>query len=124
MNKEEKLFWEVYKNKYLRNLIFHHIQCTEWVEYDEHQQIYENNRILFKDIKSLKWMSIKKQFKLLKYKLECNESIQIISSSCILEFFKSFNNNNNKNEKDLKKKEEQEKQEKLLKSVLVLFLKK
>ncbi|EGC40425.1 hypothetical protein DICPUDRAFT_23830, partial [Dictyostelium purpureum] len=73
----EILFYKVFHNKYLFNYIIKQIQITEWIEYEDTDQINLDNRKRFKDIVSLKWMIKNKQYQLLKCKLYANELIDI-----------------------------------------------
>lgn len=90
-NLKEILFWKVFHNKPLRNLIFYHIQITEWVEYTDPIQIKPNNRLKFKEITSLKFLLMNKLYKLLKCKLEHDEYIEIGVKSVSLLFEKIEN---------------------------------
>ncbi|EGC40473.1 hypothetical protein DICPUDRAFT_25175, partial [Dictyostelium purpureum] len=74
-NKNETLFYKVFHNKYLFNLIFYHIRATEWVKYSDIRRINNENRKKFKEITSLDWLLKNKEYQLLKCKLEAKEYI-------------------------------------------------
>ncbi|KAM9977781.1 hypothetical protein ACTFIR_011655 [Dictyostelium discoideum] len=64
----EKLFWKVFKNKYLISLIFENVKCMKLSFLDDNK-FYLGNRILFRFIRSLSWITKKRQWPLLKDKL-------------------------------------------------------
>ncbi|KAM9981895.1 hypothetical protein ACTFIY_004201 [Dictyostelium cf. discoideum] len=72
---EEVLFWKVFGNVYLLKLIFHHIHTTEWVVYEAYKKINVQNRWKFKDVYSLDWMILKKQYPLLINKIKFGDFI-------------------------------------------------
>ncbi|KAM9957709.1 hypothetical protein ACTFIW_012678 [Dictyostelium discoideum] len=82
----EKLFWKVFKNKYLISLIFENVKCMKLSFLDDNK-FYLGNRILFRFIRSLSWITKKRQWPLLKDKLLSNEFI-IIKRSSICRFLK------------------------------------
>ncbi|EGC35449.1 hypothetical protein DICPUDRAFT_24144, partial [Dictyostelium purpureum] len=71
----EKWFFKVFRDKYLLNKIFNFIHTYEWIMVDPHARIQYSNKKKFKDIDSLQWMLEKKQFPLIKCKLEAGEII-------------------------------------------------
>ncbi|KAK5577032.1 hypothetical protein RB653_001969 [Dictyostelium firmibasis] len=74
MEYNEILFWKVIHNKFIFNIIIGQISKIQ-LEYERINLYKIGNRIKFKEFQSLKQLISKKQFKLLKYKLECNEFI-------------------------------------------------
>ncbi|KAM9996140.1 hypothetical protein ACTFIY_002310 [Dictyostelium cf. discoideum] len=67
-NKNEILFWEVFKNQYLLKIIFYQIQNTEWEVIKDPFRINENNKIRLNDVNSLS--RLLKSFSLFKYKIK------------------------------------------------------
>ncbi|KAM9971985.1 hypothetical protein ACTFIW_011975 [Dictyostelium discoideum] len=82
MNNNEILFWKVFHNKYLFNLIFEIMENSELFNNNEiNFLLHEEKRIKFKYIYSLKWMIKNSQFQLLKSKLINNEYVYITNTS-------------------------------------------
>ncbi|EGC35582.1 hypothetical protein DICPUDRAFT_78740 [Dictyostelium purpureum] len=73
-----KLFYKVFHNKVLFNLIFYHIYTTDW---DDSAIFSDSNylksRIAFKNIRSVDWIIKKGLFMLLKCKLEAGEFLEM-----------------------------------------------
>ncbi|EGC29969.1 hypothetical protein DICPUDRAFT_158374 [Dictyostelium purpureum] len=74
--KTSELFYLVFHNKYLFNKIFHFIHSVELIKYNSINDIPEN-RIIFKNIKSVNFLLNKKLYHLLKCKLESDEYIHV-----------------------------------------------
>ncbi|EAL70002.1 hypothetical protein DDB_G0274219 [Dictyostelium discoideum AX4] len=74
MEYNEILFWKVFHNKFIFNIIIEQIS-NDQLEYERIELYKIGNRIKFKDIQSLKLIVSKKQFELLKCKLEHNDFI-------------------------------------------------
>ncbi|KAN0003375.1 hypothetical protein ACTFIZ_009517 [Dictyostelium cf. discoideum] len=74
MEYNEILFWKVFHNKFIFKIIIEQISNYQ-LEYERIELYKIGNRIKFKDIQSLKLMVSKKQFELLKCKLEHNDFI-------------------------------------------------
>ncbi|KAM9984599.1 hypothetical protein ACTFIY_009029 [Dictyostelium cf. discoideum] len=90
MNNNEILFWKVFHNKYLFNLIFDIMENSELFNSNEINFLLdEEERIKFKYIYSLKLMIKNNQFELLKSKLINNEYVYITNSS-IKHLFKLY----------------------------------
>ncbi|EAL72096.1 hypothetical protein DDB_G0269492 [Dictyostelium discoideum AX4] len=110
----EKLFWKIWRNIYLNNLIFENL-TEEPIEFTNILDFHFCNRIKFKYIKSLKWMIKRNQWALLKDKLiynnqqitfkNLNFAINLLLERCkdneysytILETFYLNNIDNNEN---------------------------
>ncbi|EAL66692.1 hypothetical protein DDB_G0281421 [Dictyostelium discoideum AX4] len=75
INKNEILFWKVYRNIYLKKQIFKQLESE--IYFKDYRMCNTKSRIKFKDIKSLKWMIDNCEFELLKRKIENKEFIQI-----------------------------------------------
>ncbi|KAN0044895.1 hypothetical protein ACTA71_006421 [Dictyostelium dimigraforme] len=74
MEYNEILFWKVFHNKFIFNNIIEQISNIQ-LEYERIDLYRVGNRIKFKEFQSLKVMVLKKQFQLLKCKLDNNESV-------------------------------------------------
>ncbi|KAN0018397.1 hypothetical protein ACTFIU_011013 [Dictyostelium citrinum] len=74
MDFNEILFWKVFHNKFIFNIIIDQISNHQ-LEYERIELYKIGNRIKFKEIQSLKFMVSKKQFELLKCKLKHNDFI-------------------------------------------------
>ncbi|KAM9980894.1 hypothetical protein ACTFIY_003201 [Dictyostelium cf. discoideum] len=74
MEHNEILFWKVFHNKFIFNIIIEQISNYQ-LEYERIELYKIGNRIKFKDMQSLKLMVSKKQFELLKCKLKNNDFI-------------------------------------------------
>ncbi|EGC33321.1 hypothetical protein DICPUDRAFT_36894, partial [Dictyostelium purpureum] len=72
----DQLFFKVFRNSYLRNLILSLIQNQNY--------LYLGNKRPFTEIKSLKWMIKQREYGLLVDKLESNQEIIIDYESVIL----------------------------------------
>ncbi|KAN0053230.1 hypothetical protein ACTA71_009679 [Dictyostelium dimigraforme] len=78
----EILFWKVFNNKYLFNLIFQHIRNFYNHSYtDLDGNCWFKKRKLFKNIYLFKWFIDNQQFKLLLYKLNNGEYIKVNKES-------------------------------------------
>ncbi|EGC28882.1 hypothetical protein DICPUDRAFT_100004 [Dictyostelium purpureum] len=73
--KTSELFYQVFHNKYLFNKIFHFIHSVDLIKYKSINN--HDNRIIFRNITSLKFLLNKKLYHLLKCKLEAGEYIQV-----------------------------------------------
>ncbi|KAM9960802.1 hypothetical protein ACTFIW_009954 [Dictyostelium discoideum] len=71
MSDSEILFWKIWRNIYLNNLIFENL-TEKPIEFTNILDFHFCNRIKFKYIKSLKWMIKRNQWALLKDKLVNN----------------------------------------------------
>ncbi|KAM9990511.1 hypothetical protein ACTFIY_006556 [Dictyostelium cf. discoideum] len=90
-NNYEKSFWKIFSNFYLLKLIINKINNTEWIKFENPKQInHFKNRKKFKDITSLKWMIKKKQFSLLKLKINNGDEFINIDKHSIYELFRSL----------------------------------
>ncbi|KAN0034205.1 hypothetical protein ACTFIV_000694 [Dictyostelium citrinum] len=74
MDESEKLFWKIWRNIVLNNIIFDFL-TEEPIEFTNILEFHFCNRIKFKYIKSLKWMVKRNQWALLKDKLISNTPI-------------------------------------------------
>ncbi|KAM9954428.1 hypothetical protein ACTFIW_003970 [Dictyostelium discoideum] len=70
----ERLFWKVFKDKFLFNYIFNQMIATE-INYKDEKKYYVGNRIQWKYIKSIEWMISNNQITLFKDKLKSNQYI-------------------------------------------------
>ncbi|KAM9984286.1 hypothetical protein ACTFIZ_003989 [Dictyostelium cf. discoideum] len=89
-NKNEILFWKVFKNQYLLKIIFYQIQNTEWEVFKDPFRINENNKIRLNDVISLSHLL--RSFSLFKYKIEREDYINIKKFEIQLFFNGSFIN--------------------------------
>ncbi|KAM9988596.1 hypothetical protein ACTFIZ_003730 [Dictyostelium cf. discoideum] len=85
----EILFWKVFKNVVIRNLIFK-VMSEQVIEYDDIKKYYIGNRIKFSNITSLNLISKKKLWTILKDKLISDQYIRIDKKG-LLKFFKNCN---------------------------------
>ncbi|KAN0038502.1 hypothetical protein ACTA71_000680 [Dictyostelium dimigraforme] len=85
----EILFWKVFKNVVLRNLIFK-VMGEQVIEYDDIKKYYIGNRVKFSNITSLGWISKKKLWTILKDKLIGNQYLKI-NKKGLSNFFKYCN---------------------------------
>ncbi|EGC33917.1 hypothetical protein DICPUDRAFT_153957 [Dictyostelium purpureum] len=76
--KTSKVFYLVFHNKFLFNKIFNFIHSVEFIKYNSLNDV-QNERFIFKNITSLKFLLEKKLYHLLKYKLESDEYIHVDS---------------------------------------------
>ncbi|KAN0024037.1 hypothetical protein ACTFIV_008430 [Dictyostelium citrinum] len=83
---DEILFWKVFKNVVIRNLIFK-VMSEQVIEYDDIKKYYIGNRVKFSNIKSLNWISKRKIWAILKDKLISNQYIKI-SKKGLSNFFR------------------------------------
>ncbi|KAN0019390.1 hypothetical protein ACTFIU_002598 [Dictyostelium citrinum] len=83
---DEILFWKVFKNVVIRNLIFK-VMSEQVIEYDDIKKYYIGNRVKFSNIKSLNWISKRKLWAILKDKLISNQHIKT-SKKGLSNFFK------------------------------------
>ncbi|KAN0009385.1 hypothetical protein ACTFIU_006672 [Dictyostelium citrinum] len=74
-NKNEILFWKVYRNIYLNKIIFEQLESE--IIFKDYRMSNSKSRVKFKDIRSLKWMIDNCEFQILKRKIENKEFIQI-----------------------------------------------
>ncbi|KAN0044897.1 hypothetical protein ACTA71_006423 [Dictyostelium dimigraforme] len=96
MEYNEILFWKVFHNKFIFNNIIEQISNIQ-LEYERIDLYGIGNRIKFKELQSLKVIVLKKQFQLLKCKLENNEfilydrnSIDLLLQFASIEIIKLF----------------------------------
>ncbi|KAN0042609.1 hypothetical protein ACTA71_011417 [Dictyostelium dimigraforme] len=87
MEKNEILFWRVYRNVVINKIIYFQLLNTK-IEFD-YDRYYVGNRRRFGDIHSFKWMVENNQFDLLKYKLKRNEYVE---EFCLQYLLKSISN--------------------------------
>ncbi|KAK5579433.1 hypothetical protein RB653_009116 [Dictyostelium firmibasis] len=88
-DENEILFWKVFKNVVVRNLIFQ-VMSEQVIEYDDIKKNYIGNRVKFSNMISLGWMSKKKLWNILKDKLISNQYIRINKKE-LTKFFKYCN---------------------------------
>ncbi|KAM9995316.1 hypothetical protein ACTFIY_001503 [Dictyostelium cf. discoideum] len=75
-NNNEILFWKVFKNVVIRNLIFK-VMSEQVIEYDDMKKYYIGNRVKFSNLISLNLISKNKLWTILKDKLISNQYIRI-----------------------------------------------
>ncbi|EAL62460.1 hypothetical protein DDB_G0289895 [Dictyostelium discoideum AX4] len=85
----EILFWKVFKNVVIRNLIFK-VMGEQVIEYDDMKKYYVGNRVKFSNMISLNLISKNKLWTILKDKLISNQYIRIDKKG-LSKFFKYCN---------------------------------
>ncbi|KAM9970379.1 hypothetical protein ACTFIR_002235 [Dictyostelium discoideum] len=85
----EILFWKVFKNVVIRNLIFK-VMGEQVIEYDDMKKYYIGNRVKFSNMISLNLISKNKLWTILKDKLISNQYIRIDKKG-LSKFFKYCN---------------------------------
>ncbi|KAM9977394.1 hypothetical protein ACTFIR_011260 [Dictyostelium discoideum] len=105
----EKLFWSVYHNIFIRSIIFSFISNGRLEFSDEiflfdklSTKFYIGNRRKFKNIKKLSWLIKKKQYNLIKDKIKDLNSGLLITKKSIYYLIEQFNNNNKNNDDEIK----------------------
>ncbi|KAM9957627.1 hypothetical protein ACTFIW_012593 [Dictyostelium discoideum] len=87
MERNEILFWKVYRNVVINKIIHSQLLNTD-IEFD-YDKYYVGNRRRFADIHSFKWLIEKGHLDLLKYKLQKNEYLYEL---CLEYLLKSISN--------------------------------